>query len=252
MSGKIDIIGGYSTHRGITIMSGLFSGKARVTNNHEIEAWSEKLPCIIRWIREKRFWYLPRVIRLIVFLLCAINRRVLYGFLCSSVIAVLLIYIIGPVKIPMEKIELSTKFAPFIFPFLIFLNTFIFVAPWHGAEHKTISAYINHESVKLMVIRKESRVTELCGSRLLLPLLVAMSTPLFIKGAAGLAVSITLLEVILWVDELWNWNKIPIVSQMSFFIQRYFLTREPGDLEIYTAQAAIRELLDAHRRISNQ
>ena len=252
MTKNIEITGGYSGNRTIMIMSRSFVGKACAISNNEIVAWSEKIPETISWTRKKNFWFLPKIIRLMIILLCMTNKKHLIGFIVTFPAVILLSIMIGPINIPTKAVDLP-QYTLFILPALIFIYLFIFIAPWHGAEHKAITAYMNHKWTGIKKIKKASRVTKLCGSRLLIPLLLTILIPCFFNGIHSMIVLFALLEITLWIDALWGWNNVPIFSHISLFIQRFILTREPGPLEIHTAQAALKALIVAHgQEIQNQ
>jgi uncharacterized protein YqhQ len=127
-----------------------------------------------------------------------------------------------------------------------------YIATWHGAEHKTIASYENNGSIEIEDIKKESRINDKCGGRLFLPLIVGMSSANFIAKKLGVntaIVNLALMELVLWIDTLIGWDKIPITSQVSRWLQKHITTREPGEIELHTAQFAFQKLIDAHKKL---
>lgn len=127
-------------------------------------------------------------------------------------------------------------------------------APWHGAEHMAIRAWMRDKTTELSAIRMSDRVDQLCGTRYSIPNLVTQSTALWF--AAHLAVNPLLAvfvgaEIVLWADRLIGFERIPVLSQASDALQRHLFTKEPDEIHLLTAQCALESLVQAHRNAEN-
>jgi hypothetical protein len=116
----------------------------------------------------------------------------------------------------------------------------VFVARWHGAEHKVAAAYARDDPAWPDLVRTESRVHELCGGRFLLPLVVLLLAPI-----RTLTMWIAV-EALLWIDKLYGIRRTPLLAQASTLLQKYITTAEPSNAEVETAIAAMRALIAAH------
>ncbi|MEK7619598.1 MAG: DUF1385 domain-containing protein [Patescibacteria group bacterium] len=124
------------------------------------------------------------------------------------------------------------------------------VAPWHGAEHMAIRAYLRCKSADLSEILLSSRVDELCGTRLVFPLILVA----VITGSVSyhwsvnvLAVLLVCLECMFQADYRIGFERIAGFRYMSAFLQQYLTTASPDEIHLLTAQTAMKALLDAHR-----
>jgi uncharacterized protein YqhQ len=155
-------------------------------------------------------------------------------------------------------------------PWLIFLLGFILIgatarltfAPWHGAEHMAIAAYERSGATSLEAIERESPVNAKCGTRFAFPMIVAqilvvkITNGLFageLASFAGLIFFFLItLECLLWIDFWFGLDKLPVTRQVSYLVQRYIVTRRPGEIELRTAQLAMIQLITAHRKAAAQ
>lgn len=123
-------------------------------------------------------------------------------------------------------------------------------ATWHAAEHMAINAYWETGTCDLEMIRRNNRVSDRCGTRwlvaILLILLFSLALRFFLRVPFVVLVVISI-ELGLWVEKLYGWHKVPGILPVSRFLQKYFTTAEPGEEELETAQAALEELILAHK-----
>jgi hypothetical protein len=151
-------------------------------------------------------------------------------------------------------------------PWLIYLLGFFLIgatarstfAPWHGAEHMAIAAYERFGSTCLEAIERESPVNAKCGTRFAFPMIVSqilvvkITDGLFVGELASFAGLIFFflitLECLLWIDFWFGFDKLPVTRQVSYLIQKYIVTKRPGEIELRTAQMAMIRLLVAHRQ----
>jgi uncharacterized protein YqhQ len=121
------------------------------------------------------------------------------------------------------------------------------VAPWHGAEHKAASAFdrINGPLTDIEYVRQYSRIHDMCGSRVLLPGLCIILLGFFLRSTAFVGVSF--LGLILF-DRYIGLLRVPGILRAFRFIQKHLTTREPTDLQLITAMAAINVLWHLEKR----
>jgi len=146
---------------------------------------------------------------------------------------------------------------------------------YHGAEHKVVVAYRNRLPLTLEAVRPISRVTNVCGSMLIVPILlyalILSAAVVFIQQMFVhilLSAIVFLLighyffirgEEITYVN-LYRLLRLPflkktpyrfktnalykIFDQMGYFIQEHFTTREPSDEELKVAILCMLRLID--------
>lgn len=119
---------------------------------------------------------------------------------------------------------------------------------FHGAEHKVLESYLKHGSIDDEQILLTSRISDRCGGKLLLPLLIAGPLSVYLSQQTHFNLVLTnlaMVEIILGIDFLIKWSKIPVFAQASRAIQ-YMTTGEPGEHELQTAKTALIGLIEAH------
>ncbi|TSC83097.1 MAG: hypothetical protein G01um101419_248 [Parcubacteria group bacterium Gr01-1014_19] len=131
------------------------------------------------------------------------------------------------------------------------------VAPWHGAEHKVIESYWATGTTDLETARKTSPISDKCGGRIAVLYLLALgaifaSAITFALGGykafmiiIGLTILATLIMVVL------RRTTMKCAVHLSRQLQKHWMTKEPGEKELWTAHCAIVELLKAEARSEN-
>ncbi len=245
------IIGGMSMPHSISILSDDFVATATYRRSHNaIDCVVARRTPIIPLLARYRWIPIPRVLRLLIFLFS--SSPILMGFLVGYQVVDRIVS--GPTPtlppIPFEQRFLicafiQSHFIPLLAAILLFIK--MFIGSWHAAEHMAISAYERLTSTEFADIASQDRVHPKCGGRLMAPLLIA-SFLVFCFGPINhlLLSQLVLIECILWIDHFVGFDKIPIFRTLSTLLQRYATTSPAGDVEILTAQTAVRALIAAH------
>lgn len=116
---------------------------------------------------------------------------------------------------------------------------------YHGAEHKVAATYRAGLSLDdLSALRSSSRISDYCGTRLLLSILLCSVLLEYLWPNAGefLLFNMTIslgFELSSDLNSVWA---RPFVL-MSRLVQKYVVTKEPSDQQLLMAAAAIKELL---------
>ncbi len=120
-----------------------------------------------------------------------------------------------------------------------------------------IAAYLRTKSADINEIKKESPVNDHCGTRLAIPLMLIILSINSIKSAFDLndiatyIVLVILVECMLWIDVLRGFDRIPVFSHLSHIIQKYIVTKYPGEYELRIAQVAMQTLIDVHNNTTS-
>ncbi|MCH8049658.1 DUF1385 domain-containing protein [Patescibacteria group bacterium] len=254
---KVNIIGGISFPGRIAILSDKLQSIATwgTMDGKEVVLSIVKPLPVLQLTRPtlKRRWIpIPRVLRLFIFIYIASNWWVRAFFILLIVAEV--IRFLTPIPETVETVMVSPLIVGLIYGFWIILiglmiRLIALTRAWHGAEHMTIETYRSSGSSSLREIKKRSPVHPRCGGRLLAPiLLVAFLSPILAiaLGLPNILIALIGLEMVLWIDDLIGWYRIPIFAQLSRLLQRYLTTKVPSKRELLTAQVALKELLKAH------
>jgi hypothetical protein len=117
---------------------------------------------------------------------------------------------------------------------------FTSIGRYHGAEHKVVAAYEKYGEVTLEGARKSSRIHPRCGTNILgYIVLAALLDPLIAWG--GYAV----LQFILISEAWFIFGKTRPSIAVGNFLQRYFTTTEPRQVELEVAVESLNRLLRA-------
>jgi len=125
------------------------------------------------------------------------------------------------------------------------------IRSWHGAEHKAITAYEELGKTSLRHSRKASSIQPKCGGRLALPFILSAWVSSIVAPHTGYGTIVCQLigvEVVLWIDRLIGWERIPFFSHASILLQKWVTTKDPGEKELRTAKVTLEALIDAHDR----
>jgi hypothetical protein len=263
----VKIIGGRSAHRQISFLSTEFSVTAICNQDNTITCKVKPLPCMVSFLYRHKRLPLPGIIRLLLVMFAGakVKGRIVLGlmFLSLFLSAWVEIQLIPP------KMAVPQLISPWFFGGLMLLLAWLIfwllprglrrVATWHAAEHMTIAAYDKSGAADLEVIAVQDRVHPKCGGRLALPflasgllvLLFAFKAPANWFLVSVMLGDLALLEAVLLIDRLIGWDRIPVAAQTSRLLQRYVTTRQPGELELRTAQRAMLELISTPHSYSN-
>lgn len=129
-----------------------------------------------------------------------------------------------------------------VFVIFIFIK-FKDLKKYHGAEHKTLNALCQTGETSLTAVRKASRVHERCGTNFLVVILLFASIiQLIARWDFDYSV---LLGMALASGVIASENRFmkPII-RIGGFIQKYFLTAEPEENELYVAICALEALVN--------
>lgn len=245
---RVKVIGGVSNTHEITILSDRFIAKARhrpTTKGYKIECETKSYPVFLQFILRCRWLPIPRVIRLLIFLVATGGWPVL-------ILPAIIGFRFLPIDTPFHRVELEKwAIAMIVIGALAFalLLVKLFAASWHGAEHKAIAAYLRSGSTDIEAIKAESPVNEKCGGRLFLLVILAKVFAFTLPPYLAIpwwAVWLIVVEAGLWIDAIIGFHRLPIFAQSSKLLQRYITTKEPEEHELRTAQIAMQQLLAAH------
>jgi uncharacterized protein YqhQ len=251
---KIKIVGGSSRPKSITISSDKYISTATCQyydgiSQAVIDCEVKKVSPIIQKLRRFKKWPIPRLFFLLVALWTQSK-----AFGKAWMILMVISFILPAAKNSQSS---SISYGPIIFLIVVLIALIIWlrksIATWHAAEHMAISCYEKSGAYNIDSIKKEDRFNRKCGGRLMLPLILASALCFYLDNfdLTGLSLKILnliALEVILWVDYLIGFDRIPVFSHASYWLQKYVTTKQPGDDEIRTAAYAVYELVQAHEK----
>lgn len=147
---------------------------------------------------------------------------------------------------------------------------------YHGAEHKVVVAYIHKIPLTLETVKPLSRVTKVCGTMMLLPILFCiglLSMVILCTQNTMIHISMTLVTLSLiahyfflrgeTVSYLHLYRLIPFCKkkayklktnllykafdQAGYSLQKYITTREPSDEELTVAILCMQRLIDTEK-----
>lgn len=257
-SQNITLIGGMSFPGRIAIISDKFRSVAtwnKIDGKEIIKTVVTPLPIrrILKPVLRVRWLPIPKTIRLFLFLFISGNLFVKLFILFFVVSAFLQIFypsefheIEGSMINPFATLMIYTLWIVILIAAIRFIKA---TRPWHGAEHMAIETYRKSGSSHINDIRKASPVNPRCGGRFFVPfLLISFFVPPIAHyfKFPNLLTNLIAIEVILWIDALIGFYRIPVFAQLSDLLQKYLTTKIPTDRELQTAQAALEKLLEAH------
>ena len=248
-------VGGSSRNNGINFYGDTFKVSVTVKKNDDIIIKEEKQP--IRGKLDELIGDIP-VIRTIAFLLKP-------PMLFLLIIVVLSDFFLSPTHSLITIDEAITRIIVIIL--LVFTLICVFVIAkttiwkikmvwkFHGAEHKTIYAAKNDVPLELYHVRECPRETERCGTNIitfLIPLTVLFQITAYFVNIVDYSIFKFILPFALSY-ELFNiddGDKKPVLKhfyQVSFWLQKYVLTKEPDDIQLQAAILAMQRLVDLER-----
>ena len=132
-----------------------------------------------------------------------------------------------------------------IYAFVLILSVVLLKRLWqfHGAEHKVLNIYMKGEDLSLSAVREASRVSERCGTNVIViafPFIIL----LYYVTIPGIILVVALLvgfKCIKWRPRS-NWLKP--ASWLSSFIQKYIVTAEPTEAQIELATATLSRAIE--------
>lgn len=136
-----------------------------------------------------------------------------------------------------------------VFIALLFVN--IFISKWHAAEHMAIACYNDIKSFDSGDIRKYNRVDPHCGSRIFVLMFVTLTLyrvllSKYIPNVHPLLEMIIFFELTMYYDRYIGIIKTPVLREITFWLQKHVLTKEPDDLQIKIASLSVSFLILAH------
>ena len=140
-----------------------------------------------------------------------------------------------------ESVVLELAF----YGFPLILSVVLLKRLWqfHGAEHKVLNSYMKGGDLSLSAVRKASRVSERCGTNVIViafPFIIL----LYYVMIPGIILVVALLlgfKVIKWRPRN-NWLKP--ATWLASFIQKYIVTAEPTDAQIELAIATLSRAIE--------
>jgi uncharacterized protein YqhQ len=252
------IISGYSLPGRIRLMTDMFEATAtcdrktrcistEINRNTAAEQWA--------FIKRSSFHPIPKLFPMFM-MIKAKFRALILVFFCTMTVSDIWM---NSWAIPSKEIihpSLLRTLAGCAFDISLFAVVIIIagfkIAKWHGAEHMVISCYdrTNNPEPSLDDLRKETPWNPSCATRFLLPFLLMGMITSRMSHWAHIPFSLVYLlglEVLFRIDALLGFDRIPIFSHASMFIQKYVVTNRPDNIELKTACAALRALDEAHR-----
>jgi len=256
---EVKVIGGKSIKGSVSILSDKFVVTAVSGAGGKINCTVNPMSETARWVIQYKNPWMPKLLRLLLFLREGIGTRdiVFFGLLFTGLAALLLLsesILPGSVEAVDSNIwlfNLSTLL-------IVLLMLKASIAKWHGAEHMTIAAYISTGMTDLETIKKQSPIDPHCGGRFIIGIVAAQQisnfvTNTYVPNQILLAflyvifINAAMMEIVLRIDAWKGLDKLPVTSQASYLLQKYFTTAQPGDRELLTAKRAMDELIAAHR-----
>ena len=129
-----------------------------------------------------------------------------------------------------ESVVLELAF--YGFPLILLVLLLKRLWQFHGAEHKVLNIYMKGEDLSLSAVRKASRISERCGTNV-----IVIAFPFII-----LLYYEMLPGIILVVAMLLGWLKP--ATWLASLIQKYIVTAEPTDAQIELAIATLSRAIE--------
>lgn len=248
---NISIMGGSSWRGGITIASEEFVSSARCKINKDTGEATftcevKETPKTVQTLRKLRKWPIPRVIYILMFFWVnsKVAPKIFLGLMALSYI------------LPTPRTSL---YVPWLVAFVILFVPFAgflwllkkYIATWHAAEHMAIACFDKQRSYDFARISMEAPIHQKCGGRFAFPMIIASVACLCLvafnlTGLSMKILNLISLEIILWIDTLVGYDKIPGFSHVSVWLQKWVTTKKPGQNELRTASLAVERLVAAH------
>jgi len=242
---RVRIIGGVSWHRTVKVLSEDFASSA----TFDPDMWAITVTVRRRSRMMSGGKYVPLVVRLFrsFWAMGGTAGKVLMTFYVLSMCLPLVLR--GPTAPTAVHQHLSGILWELGFMVAFGLLTRHYIATWHASEHMLIRTYTDHGTTDLETARKASRIDPFCGGRFIVPLIVIPHLSQAIGYWLGIDSTILyflFLEATLRIDRAYGLYRVPLVSHASEALQRYVTTKDPGDIELMTAQCAVDALVEEH------
>lgn len=120
---------------------------------------------------------------------------------------------------------------------------------FHGAEHKVLNVYMSGGDLSLNRVRRASRVSERCGTNLVviaLPIIIVQSY-VTMQVLLILVVALTVGYGIIY--RISGTNCFKPAFLIGSFLQKYIVTAEPTEAQIQLAYATISRAIECGRQI---
>ncbi|WP_242877424.1 DUF1385 domain-containing protein [Desulfosporosinus sp. BG] len=155
---------------------------------------------------------------------------------------------------PPTEMSATESVWPVLAIYGIVLITLVFLLKrlwqFHGAEHKAFNIYTSGADLSLSAVKGASRVSERCGTNLvviLLPILILLTVVTYQMPLFVLIVSISI------GYEIFNWSSrrqyLKRAFQIAAFIQKYIVTAEPTEEQMRVAIATLAKAIECEERI---
>ncbi|MBI4098447.1 MAG: DUF1385 domain-containing protein [Candidatus Magasanikbacteria bacterium] len=257
----VKIVAGMSARGRITLCSDTFIATARLDKDGDISCETERLAPVTRFFLKNKRLPIPQLVRIVLLFADGIGKKgLLFSllFLGSCVLVGMVTGLWLRANYPPPSPAAISVRAPsdqflWVINVIIYIGGLLYInrriATWHAAEHMAIAAYEETGSTDIQAITRASPVHDKCGSRFFLPLVAGSIIVELIAASFGISrtiIFLMILECMLWVDKLKGLDKLPGASHASRLLQRFVVTRQPGEREVRIAQRALQTLIAAH------
>lgn len=139
--------------------------------------------------------------------------------------------------------SVGLEFACYGFTLIILVVLLKRLWQFHGAEHKAFNIYMSGRDLSLSAVREASRVSERCGTNL-----VVIALP-FVILLSSVTIPLLILLIALPIGyEILNWsfrnNRLKPAFLLASFIQQYIVTAEPTEEQIQLATATLARAIE--------
>lgn len=259
----VRIIGGKSLPRSISVVSDRFVSTAVCGEDGKIVCRVKNLPRAAKYVLGSRKYPIPKTVKLFVFMISDFGIRDLISFLLLFGVILGIIEGLG-LLVPggtATVVENSWMLDVMLFAF-IGISIKRLIGRWHGAEHMAIAAYMTAGKTDMETIKVQNRIDPHCGGRIVVGFMIAQLLPdLLFKLPAlkilplgmllPIAVQFLLIEAVLQIDAHKGLDKLPVTSQLSYWLQKYITTAVPGERELETARQAVLGLIRKHESLAD-
>ncbi|MDR3543639.1 MAG: DUF1385 domain-containing protein [Desulfosporosinus sp.] len=122
---------------------------------------------------------------------------------------------------------------------------------FHGAEHKAFNIYTSGADISLSAVKEASRISERCGTNLvviLLPIVILLSLVAYQLPLLILVVSISIgYEIFNW--SFCRYNRLNRTFLIAGFIQKHIVTAEPTEEQMRVAIATLCKAIECEEKM---
>lgn len=123
---------------------------------------------------------------------------------------------------------------------------------YHGAEHKAFNTYIGGHELLLESVKGADRVSNRCGTNLVVLLLPLMLVLSLVLNLDQIPLLLYLVSLSLGY-EIFNWSvrkkRLGMVYKIAAVIQKYIVTAEPNVEQLELAIATIKKAIETEEQI---